>query len=66
MLNQPLKAGNIQVAIIVSHFSNLEERINKWFRDNHEVMVHDFIYEPFDPEAGSAGGASAAILYEES
>ena len=60
MLKGPIKASDIQVQIIVSSVSVLEDAVNQWLTNAPaDIVVHDIIYQP----GSDSGKASVLIIF---
>ena len=64
MLKGPTKANDIQVQIISSKVSVLEDAVNQWLSNAPvDIVVHDIVCQHHPSEAGEAAKASVLIVF---
>ena len=64
MVKGPVKANDIQVQIILSNISVLEDAVNQWLSNAPgDIMVHDIVYQYFGGASSDAGKASVLIVF---
>ncbi len=64
MLKGPVKANDIQVNVIVSNISVLEDAVNQWLSNAPaDILIHDILYQPFGSATDASGKASVIIVF---
>ncbi len=64
MVKGPVKANDIQVQVILSSISVLEDAVNQWLSNAPaDIMVHDIIYQYISGASSESGKASVLIVF---
>ncbi len=64
MVKGPVKANDIQVEIILSNISVLEDAVNEWLSNAPaDIMIHDIMYQHSAGASNEPGKASVLILF---
>lgn len=64
MIKSPVKANDIQVNVIISNISVLEDAVNQWLSNAPaDILIHDILYQHLGSVADASGKASVIIVF---